>query len=142
MDPDFVLTTVLLLASPTIADVVTGSPSLNDPDPLMKPAMDLSLELSLHFDIVGTPRGALAFLATLSVGVLALGDVTAVVDVVLTDFVPPPIPNREKVGRPLTGGTDMDASFFGVSLACCSAIDCRVNRGDSAPLEGCWLFLA
>jgi len=96
---------VLSAAFPTIADVVTGSFSLNAVEPLMKPEMDLS-GFSFHFEIVGTPRGALADFATLSVGDLAFGALSASASADFSSAVtPPPNPNNENVGFPLTGGT-------------------------------------
>ena len=106
LEPDFVLTTVLLLTSPTIAEVVTGSPSLNALDPLMKPEILFSLGSSFHFEIVGTPRGALATGAVFAM-IGASGGVSLV-----AAGAPPPIPNNEKVGRPLTGGTSTISGFF------------------------------
>jgi len=99
-------------ASPTIADVVTGSPSLNAVVPLMKPEMDLS-GFSFHFEIVGTPRGALAafLFPTLSVGLLAFGAVVASFDAFGSGVTPPPNPNNENVGFPLTGGTSTRAAL-------------------------------
>ena len=101
---------MLASATPAIPDVVTGSPSLNAVEPLIKPEMDLS-GLSFHFEIVGTPRGALAVFATLTVGLLAFGAVVAGSDFG-SEVTPPPNPNNENVGRPLTGGTST-----GVALA-------------------------
>ena len=129
---------MLAAASPTIADVVTGSLSLNAVEPLMKPEMDLS-GLSFHFEIVGTPRGALDVFATLSVGVLAFDAVVVAAGSDLASGVtPPPNPNNENVGLPLTGGTStgvalaLAADFFAFGWACCLIL-CTVN-GDEAPL--------
>jgi hypothetical protein len=102
LDPDFVLTTVLLDASSTITDVVIGSPFLNEFDPLTKPLTVLSL-FNVHFDIVGTPLGAVE-----TAGGCDL--VETVVDVVSgTGATPPPNPNSEKVGR--GSGDRVDSSW-------------------------------
>ena len=84
----------------------------------MKPEMDLS-GLSFHFEIVGTPRGALTLFAILSVGVLAFGaDFVTVGADLASGVTPPPIPNKENVGRPLTGGTLTGVVFtFAADLA-------------------------
>ena len=68
----------------------------------MKPEMDMSLGSRVHSDITGTPRGELVVFC---VEILAFG----------VAFVPleigfPPNPNREMVGRLLTG---TDALVFG-----------------------------
>ena len=57
LDPDLVVTTLPPTALPLIGEVVIGSPFLKDPDPLMIPVMEPSLSC-LHFEIVGTPPGA------------------------------------------------------------------------------------
>ena len=107
-----VLTTDLLPAAPASADVVTGEPLLKLGEPLMKPEIEPS-GFCFHLEMVGTPRGAVAAFATLSVGVfaLALGAAAAVTGVSVVPFGEPPIPNRENVGRPLTGGTSMGVSL-------------------------------
>ena len=106
LDPDLVLTTELVEADPAIAEVVTGSPSLNALDPLMKPEIVSSL-LSFHLESVGTPRGALTDAVVFTVAVSAL--VSLVV-------APPPNPNNEKVGRGADGlGGSSSCSFFGTA---------------------------
>ena len=158
LEPDFVLTTVLLFASPTIAEVVTGSPSLNALDPLIKPEILLSLGLNFHFEIVGTPRGALAAGAVLAM----MGASGA--DSLVAAGAPPPIPNNEKVGRPFTGGTsttwgvffggaffetgaifgiDKVAVFFGASLLAVAGAASSSFLGNNAPaLSAISAFLA
>ena len=79
-----------------ITEVVTGEPSLNEEDPLIRPEIVLSLS-SFQFVIVGTPRGAA--LAVLETDFALDGDAGS--------GVPPPSPKRENVGLPLTGGTSI-----------------------------------
>lgn len=82
-----------------IAEVVTGAPSLNEGDPLMRPEIVLSLS-SFQFVIVGTPRGALTDFATdFALGVDAGSGADGPVS--------PPSPKRENVGLPLTAGTSI-----------------------------------
>jgi len=135
LDPDLVLTTELLVAAPTIVEVVTGSPSLKAPDPLMNPDTAPSSS-SFHLEMVGTPRGALAAAA-------GGADPASGAAPAACLGAPPPSPNSEMVGRPLTGGTltgvpasgvafAFDAAFF--FLGC--AIFCAVNEGATAPRDG------
>jgi len=136
-----------------MTDVVTASPSSNEPPaPLMKPDMEPSA-FCFHFDMVGTPRGALA-----AVGVVLaiLGEADCFGTGFAEDAAPPPNRNNENVGRPLTGGTDLGASFGRATEAfliaffagCCvitlgaalffgAATFCTVSDAPSAPLEGC-----
>ena len=64
LDPDPVRTTdPLTRPPPTIGEVVTASPSSNDGEPLMNPDTEPS-RFSRHFEITGTPRGALLTFVT------------------------------------------------------------------------------
>lgn len=95
--------------------------------------IELSSGSSFHFEIVGTPLGATAMFAVVETDFDGVAAFTAIVS-----GLRPPKPNREKVGRPLTGGTDtidFSLKLMALSLTICFGLSTSDDLGLSFAMK-------